>query len=382
VAERRVLYVTSSLGFGGAERQLYLLLKHLDRTAFVPTVVALSRGGALAGPIRSLGVEVIELPRRHAADVSRLAALYRLIRRTAPDVVQTFLLPDTVYGFLAARAARVPVLIASRRTDRYDDFPWRVRALTRLLCGAASAVITNSERSRDLAPWRLRPRHVVIHNGIEPLPVRCARGDIRRALAIDPGALVVGTVGRLVEAKNHRRLLEVAAAIVPRRPHVRFVVVGSGPLESALRAEAAARGLRQHVRFAGERSDVGDLLHAMDVFLLTSDREGLCNAVMEAMDAQLPCVVTDVGGNRELVEDGVTGFVCGTTPALSAAVLRLLDDPLLRGRLGAQARLRVRERFGAARAARETEALYARLLDAARRTARAPAMAWLGAVRP
>jgi glycosyltransferase involved in cell wall biosynthesis len=140
------------------------------------------------------------------------------------------------------------------------------------------------------------------------------------------------------------------------------VVVGGGPLESALRTEAASRGLEERVLFTGERADIGDLLQAMDVFLLTSDREGLCNAVMEAMDCRLPCVVTDVGGNRELVDDGETGYVCANTSMLIDRVLRVLDDSLLRTRLGQAALVRMRERFGAERAARETEALYHRLL--------------------
>jgi glycosyltransferase involved in cell wall biosynthesis len=365
VADRRILYVTSSLGMGGAERQLYLLLKHMDRAAFAPTVVSLHEGGVLADPMRALGVEVVELPRRGRGDLSRLARLHRLMRRVRPDIVQTFLLADTVYGFAAARAARVPVLIASRRTDRYDTFPWHVRVANRVLWSWASAIITNSERGRELAPARLRERHVLIRNGVEPLPVRRARIDSREALGIAPDALVVGTVGRLVSAKNHRRFLDVAAAIVARRPHATFLIVGGGPLERELRAEANRRGLERCAHFAGERSDIGDLLYAMDVFLLTSDREGLCNAVMEAMDARLPCVVTDVGGNRELVEDDVTGYVCADTAALTDRVLRVLDDPLLRERLGHAGRARMRDEFSAERAARETEALYRRLAKSA-----------------
>jgi glycosyltransferase involved in cell wall biosynthesis len=249
--------------------------------------------------------------------------------------------------------------------------------VNRVLWSWASAVITNSERGRQLAPARLRDRHVLIRNGVEPLPVRRARVDTREALGLAPEGLVVGIVGRLVPAKNHRRFLDVAAAIVARRPHVTFLVVGGGPLEGALRAETAQRGLEHRVRFTGEREDIGDLLYAMDAFLLTSDREGLCNAVMEAMDARLPCVVTDVGGNRELVEDGITGFVCPDTAALTDAVLRVLDDPLLRARLGHAGRVRMR----AERAARDTEALYTRLLEVAPRRSRARATQRVDAVR-
>jgi glycosyltransferase involved in cell wall biosynthesis len=370
-----VLYVIGSLGRGGAEKQLHVLLTHLDRRAFSPAVVTLSVGGTWVEPIRRLGVPLTELPRHGSFDVRRLVSLYRIIRRTGPDIVQTFTPPDTAYGFVAARLARVPILIASRRSDRYPDHPLALQRVSRWLWRWSSAIICNAERSRRNAPPALASRHVVIRNGMDPLVPGRSRGEVRRELGVPDDATVVGTVARLVPEKNQRLLIEVAAKVTEGTP-ARLLVVGGGPLEADLRTQAQALGMADRVVFTGERDDVADLLGAMDVFVLTSDREGLPNAVMEAMSVGLPCVVTDVGDSGELVREGETGFVCppGDLRQLADRVARLVADPGLRLRLGARARARVADDFSPEAMAAATQALYRRLLQE-----RSPAPARIGA---
>lgn len=365
----RVAYVIGGLGRGGAEKQLYLLLKHLDREQFEPTVVSLSTGGAWAEAIRALGTAVIELPRRRSFELGRFAQLYRIIRRLRPDIVQSFLFADNVYGLLAGRLARVPVLIASRRIDQYGDSRSLLRRLNRMLTGWANAVICNAERSRRHAPPHLADRHVVIPNGVELAAARRSRAEVRTGLGLPEDAPVVGNAGRLVAGKNHRRFVEVAAEVLRARPDAFFILAGAGPLEAELREHIRAQGVEGRVLLIGERDDVPELLGALDVFLLTSDREGMSNTTMEASAAGLPCVVTDAGGNRELVEDGETGYVCasGSTQELAARVLDLLNDAELRRRLGDNGRRRMATRFAPAVMAATTGALYHSLAAAPHR---------------
>jgi glycosyltransferase involved in cell wall biosynthesis len=382
----RLLYVISSLTRGGAERQLYLLLKHLDRREFDAAVVSLTSGGALAASIRRLGVPVTELPRRGRLDLRRLSSLCGAISAFAPHIVQTFMLADTLYGFLAGRWAGVPILVTSRRTEQYGEFPPMLRLVNGLVSRWADAVICNSRRAVDHLPAHLAARHVVIPNGVEPLPVRGSRAEVRRTLGVPPTALVVGTVGRMVPAKNHLRFVEVARDVIAQRPDCVFVLVGDGPREAEVRARIDALGLQGKLLLTGEREDVGDLLSAFDVFLLTSDREGLCNAVMEAMLSGLPCVVTDAGGNGELVRHRATGFVCPlTTAALSEGVLRLLADPALRHSFGTAGRGWMERQFGPTTVAQTTQGLYRRLLSASASTrgaARGQPGRESGAVKP
>lgn len=367
----KILYVIAGLGRGGAEKQLYLLLKYLDRIAFAPTVVSLSEGGAWAAPLRELGVPVIELPRRRSFEAGRFLRLYNLVRKARPDILQTFLFSDNVYGLLAGRLARVPILVASRRIDSYGDSRSSLRRINRALTRWADAVICNAERTLDHVPAGLRARHMVIRNGIEAVPPSRARAAVREALGIPLDAPVVGGAGRLVAAKNHRRFIDVAAAVLTERPDAFFLLAGGGPLNDDLRAYIRIGGREGRVRLLGERDDVPDLFGALDVFLLTSDREGLSNTTMEAMMAGLPCVVTDVGGNRELVRDGETGFVCagGRVPEMAARVRELLDDPALRRRLGDRARARMENEFSPRVMADATAAVYRMLLGAPGREA-------------
>ena len=220
----RVLYVIGDLGRGGAQKQLHLLLKHMDRSAFAPVVVALAEGGHWAGPIRALDVPVIELPRRRSLEAGRLVALYRAVRRVAPTILQTMLFSDHVYGLLTGCLARTPILITSRRVDQYTEATSTVRRLSQVLWRRADATVCNAERSRQAAPAALAARHVVIPNGIEPVTPTRGRAEVRRDLGVPEGALLVGGVGRLVPGKNQSLFIDVASEILRGRHDVRFVL--------------------------------------------------------------------------------------------------------------------------------------------------------------
>jgi glycosyltransferase involved in cell wall biosynthesis len=186
--------------------------------------------------------------------------------------------------------------------------------------------------------------HVVIH-GIDPAGWQ--RGpDVRSATRAELGFaaddLVVGTVGNLTLKKDHRTLLAAFAQLVGAEGRARLVLVGAGPLEDALRTYAAQLGVSDQMVFAGSRGDVPDLLSAFDVFALSSRYEGLPIALIEAMAAGLPVVATDVGGVAEVVDDGRNGYLVeeGDPSALATRLAKLLADPLLRQRLGADAAAR------------------------------------------
>lgn len=362
----RILFVIGSLGRGGAEKQLHLLLKYLDRDRFAPSVVSLSVGGPWAQPIRDLGVPVIEVPRQRSFELARLRALFRVIRNVAPHILQTFSPYDTTYGFLAGRASGVPALVASQRTEagRYAELGWTAR-LGRLLWGWADAIICNSPPDRRQSSRPLR-RHVIIHNGVEPMRPARSREQVRHALGLQDGDLVVGSVGRLVAAKNYPLTLEVARRVLATHPQTRFLLVGGGPLEADLGARIRHLGLEQRVQMTGERDDVADLMNALDVFLMTSDHEGMPNAAMEAGTLGLPCVVTAAGASAEVVAHGLSGFVCpvGDLEGLVSGLRHLLDDAAARHRFGEAARARMAGEFAPERMARSTEALYERLLAA------------------
>jgi glycosyltransferase involved in cell wall biosynthesis len=183
---------------------------------------------------------------------------------------------------------------------------------------------------------------VAVRNGV-PVPQSPGaidRADARDALGVPADALVIGCVGRLVELKNHRLLLDQVPALAAMFPDVRVLLIGDGPMRASLEDRARVLGIEAHVRFTGARDDVGRLLPALDVFALPSRTEGLSIALLEACAAALPVLASDVGGNPEIVRHGRTGllFPSDDGAALRAALVQLLADRQLRASLGSAAR--------------------------------------------
>jgi glycosyltransferase involved in cell wall biosynthesis len=364
----RIAYVIGELGKGGAEYQLYELVRGLDRTRFVPTVFALSTGGYWAARLRELGVTVAELPSRGSIDPRRLVALRRALAAFAPHVLHTVLWSGNAYGRLAAIGLGIPVVVTAERNVVRRPAWQRLlergldRMTDRYLVNSAAIVTELVERgglSRD--------KMQVIHNGIDLAGLPAFDPDrrpARAALGFDPARRLVAQVGRLESQKDYPTFLAAAARVAATVGDVDFLIVGEGRLESSLREEAARLGIADRVRFTGVRNDVPVLLGAVDVLALTSRWEGLPNVVIEAMATGAVAVATDVGGARELIVPGETGDVVavGRADVVADAILRLLADPARASRLALAARARVEERFAVGAMVRRTEAAYGELL--------------------
>jgi glycosyltransferase involved in cell wall biosynthesis len=363
----KILYVIGQLGRGGAEHQLYYLIKYLKPQA---KVVSLSQGGWWADPIRGLGVDVIELQRRSSWDFSRLIALVKIIQKYEPEILHIFL--DTVpglYGRLAALLTRHACIISDERVETAVQQPYWYRMLKRLMNHQVAAVVTNSESNYlYLAGGRIASKEKLscIHNGIE-LDRFVEKDPCIRWAQLRGGTknkLVVGTVGNLFPVKAPDCFVRVAARVLARFPECCFVHVGDGPLRDEMENLSQQLGLQGSLFFLGTRNDVPRLLEAVDVFVLTSRSEGMPNALMEAMAAGLPCVVTDVGDCRMLVRDGQRGFVvpADDEPRLTDRILTLLQHGHLRIRFGLRGRDYI-QRFDVRRMAEQYGELYQNVLN-------------------
>ena len=171
-------------------------------------------------------------------------------------------------------------------------------------------------------------------------------------------------IASLTPKKDHGTFLEAAKLITKDAPEARFRIVGGGPLRDELARRVTSMGLSDVVQLTGARDDIGALLSEIDVSVLTSLKEGCSNVVLESMAAGRPLVVTDVGGNRELIESGVTGYLVppGDAAGIARHVLELLRDPVLRLKMGEAGRARVRSRFTAGRMVDDTVAFYLSVL--------------------
>jgi glycosyltransferase involved in cell wall biosynthesis len=368
---QRVLYVIGQLGIGGAEKQLYYLVRGLDRRRYRPAVVSLSSGGYWARALRSEGFEVTELVRKKNVELARLIKLLGVMIRFRPKIVHTYLSSANSYGRFAAALSRVPIKITSERTYILPGgrlFRFMDSQLSRI----TDAVICNSKANVRFLQQnhRLHSEVIAIQNGIGLLePNGLDRDQLRSEFGVGPNDLAVGTIGNLTPPKNHHFLLKVARTLLHQpslKDRLHFIIVGGGSLEAELRELALSLGIESRVIFAGQRENAADYLRAFDVFIMTSHYEGLSNAIMEAMLCALACVVTDVGGNNELVTEGETGYVvpAGDRDTFAARIGALLGDPLLRRTLGQRGAKRILNEFSLERMVGETEKKYEELLEA------------------
>ena len=369
----KVLLVIGQLQQGGAEGQLVHLARGLAGSTFEPSVACLSEvAEPHASNLRAEGIPVTIFPRRGRRDLARVRALAAHLRETKAGIVHSFLVGANAYAYAATRLAGIPRLVVSSRTTMRapGTIAWLVHSW---VFARASAVIANSEAVKEFTAshYGVPARRIhVVRNGVEIGEYAGAggvRSSVRRDLGAADGDILVGTLGRLSREKNLDLFVRMAGEITREFPEARFAIVGEGPCRRAVDSAVRSAGLQSRILLAGGRSDIPDLLSALDLFVTTSDTEGLPNAVMEAMAAGVPVVATRVGGTHEVVSDGVTGLLVppGRLEPLLDAVRPLIRDAAARRRFGEAGRARIASEFGVARMIEGTRAVYDAVLASA-----------------
>lgn len=357
-----------ALMVGGAEEMLFNLVRHLP-SRFEPMVCCIHDAGPIGEEIRASGarVDVLGLTPgfRRPAD---FAGIRRYLRTVRPQIVHTFLMTASLYGRLAAILERVPVVIGTE-VNIYARKLRRHIVVERALMAGTDCVIASANTVRDAYVRQIKAAAAkveVIYNAVDwnQLAQTMSRSEMRRGLGLSPSTKVAGVIARLNEQKGHRYLFE-ALATRPELHDVQLLVVGDGEERGRLAAQADSLKISPRVHFLGARRDLGDLLNAMDVFVLPSLWEGLPLSLILAMGAGVPVVTTPVGGVIEVVEDGRNGLLVPPADAVSlgSAMARLFDDPRLRERLTSNASAAVMQRFGVDAYVGAIVALYDRLLQ-------------------
>jgi glycosyltransferase involved in cell wall biosynthesis len=365
IARFKVFYLITELNVGGAERALAQLLAGLDRDRFEPVVACLyGSSSPVAASIRARGIPVLDLGMAHKWQLGSFWRLYRSLQEERPDILHTWLFHANVTGRVLGRLAGVPVVVCGERTMGMESH-WRY-LVNRLTLFLADRVVCVSEQVAAFCARRigLSPdKAVVIPNGVEfPGPsAQLTKQAAREALGLSTDKTLIGTVARLDPVKRLDVLLTALALL----DDAHAIIVGYGSEEQRLKAMAEDLGLEARVQFVGYQQDVWPWLAACDVFALSSDWEGMPNAVLEAMGMGVPVVATAAGGTQDVVADGRTGLLVprGDSAALAAALERLIGDSTLRRTMGAEGRRRARACFSAEQMVQRTLALYAELLD-------------------
>jgi len=373
MSRQRILLVIGQLVFGGAERQLLYLLQGLDRRRFEPLLCVLSSGETMP-EFQSLDVPIVVFQRRLTRyDVFPMLNLLALTRRWRPALIHSFLMIANFFSFVTARINGIPLLASERCVEPIsgaDNSPFQ-NWIERLVISRADAVVANSRAgaSHAINAKGALPANVYsIPNGINAAAFDGVKNPqaMRGELGLDPDRFTIGIIGSIVgNRKDHETFLRAMHSLSQRCPkRFQIVCVGDGPKIAATRRLAEELGLGERTLFTGVRTDVPEVLAALDLVVSSSQWEGMPNVIMEAMAAGKPVVATAVGGTPELVIPGETGLLVPPQDpeAMAAAALVMLENPSRAVEMGQAGRRRIEKFFSIEKMVQDTENIYQRLL--------------------
>jgi glycosyltransferase involved in cell wall biosynthesis len=357
----------------GTGRQLYILASSLNPENFRCIGVQLSPDNSLPVIIGNMGgIELLHFPTRkfyNFSGIRQLTRLSLLAKSKKVDIIHTFFEKSEVMGWFTARLSGIPVWITSRRDlgfkrKRIYDKIFRLTSKDCKKCIAnCNAVKERMIQQENLPPEKIE----VIYNGLDLSEYQqiLKTKPLREELGVVNSAPLVGLIANFnFEIKGHIYFLGAVKKILEKVPDAKFVLVGDGPLRPRYEEVARELNIKKDVYFLGKRADVPTIISNLDVSVLSSTNEGFSNVIMESMAAGKPVVATKVGGSKEMVSDGITGYLVppADSQAMAGAIISLLQNPDKAIAMGSAGREVVKEKFTVETMVKKYEELYFSLL--------------------
>jgi glycosyltransferase involved in cell wall biosynthesis len=350
----KITYIIDVLDtdMAGTENQLIKLINGLDHNTFRIQLVCLSdhpwfNANASSLKCSSTVIEIRRFKKLHT--YLNFLKLVRMLRRDRPDIVHTFFPVGNIVGVMAARLAGIKHILSSRR-DYGEWMNGHYLTATKIANRFVGKIIANSTIVKDLTLRRENIKNgkvEVIYNGINAAAFENITRDalLKSKLDIPDNHQVVGIVANFRPMKHHYTFIKAAKEVVKHRDDVTFLLVGSGPLKEEIERLAGSLNMLDRLRFVGRQKEILPYLSIMDIGVNCSEAEGLSNAVMEYMAAGIACVVSDAGGNPDLITNDVNGYTFSLDDhqTLATLILRLLAHPATRDRFIKNAREKIRK---------------------------------------
>lgn len=343
--QKHIVLFISALRKGGAERVMVNLADYLHRNGVRVTLVTqyiCEEEYALPAGIPRILSEITpqeETGSRIGDFLARYRKLRRIFMELAPDCILSFIGKNNLMTLLCTRFTGIPAVVSVRGEPKSEYYNTVMRFLAKTLFACAAGVIVQTGAARDFFPPVIRKKAVILKNPLNPAFVR------ERRTGRPDGRIV--SVGRVDANKNHALILRAFARIAPEFPDTSLVIYGDGEKRRELIGKAQELGLSNRVQFPGAVSDVAEKIRTASAFVLSSGHEGMPNALIEAMCLGIPSISTDCpcGGPRELIEDGVNGYLIpvGDEEALADRLRRIFSDEEGAERMGKQAALLLEE---------------------------------------
>ena len=365
-----VVHIIHRLAIGGLENGLVNLINHMRVDRYRHAIVCMTQSTDFRLRIKNTDVEVYELHKKPGHDFSLYFRLWGLLRRLRPAVVHTRNIGTLECQFIALLAG-VHARVHGEHGRDMNDLHGRNATYLRLRKVFRPLISRYIAVSHDLAQW-LRDqvqvpaaRVVQIYNGVDEQRFRPRASWLREVLPAGfapPGSVVLGTVGRMSGEKDQLTLVRAFRLARARCPQsqLRLVLVGDGPLKAEIEREILEGQLEGQVWMPGARSDIAEILRALDIFVLPSLGEGISNTILEAMASGLAVIATRVGGNPELVVENETGVLvpAANPEAMAQAIMNCLTQPILMRQHGQAGRARIERQYSMDAMVRQYIAVY------------------------
>ena len=343
----KILQVVNSLECGGAEKMVIHLSKgQIDKGNHV-VILCLGVRGELAKEAEEKGVKVFHFNKQFGFDLRIVFKLVKFINKNDFDLIHTHNMRPLIYGSLASRFIRKPVINTRHGSAKKVTKPFIWNSNNRI-------ILISNDSKRELLKYNksIKVPVSVVYNGINLNEFNSEslgqhNRELRKGIGISESSFIIGIVARLSVEKDHATLIKAFKLVFEQKGNVDLFIVGDGSVRQSLEVLVSELNIKSNVKFLGFRDDIPQVLHMFDVFVLSSLTEGVSLTLLEAMAASKPIVATNVGGNSEVVIDMETGLLVPSKDpqSMADAILKILSDKEMSERMGKAGRKRVEEVF-------------------------------------
>ena len=341
MAKKKILHVTFDMAIGGTEQVICQLVENTNPNNYETAIACIdNKIGELGLKLQQQGHKVYVLNRKPGFDYRLIAALKKLIDTGGFDILHCHQYTPYIYGVFAALGTKVEVIFTEHGRFYPDSYKWKRFIINPLLTLRTKAIVAISEATKQaLIKYENFPKNKVqvIYNGLASSP--SANDDttaLRKELELSPSDILLGTVARLDPIKNQHMMISAFAKAAKENSNLKLIIVGDGPIRAELEQHAINEGVKDKVLFTGFIVNPKSYFQLIDIFLLSSLSEGTSMTLLEAMACAKPCIVTDAGGNAEIVINDHTGLVTnnGDAEGFYSSITALSSQGSLREKLG------------------------------------------------